>query len=405
MPSDNLAPESIPGSLEQRSGVEPQRSEENTEPLGTSKTEDLTQQSASPLHLRLPLVDESFGEAARQRQGELTKPPGSLGRLEALAEKLAIWQSSAIPRVRPAATLLFAADHPVTVHGICPYPKEVTRAMLENFAGGGAAASVLSHHQRIPLTVVDVGVHVGCTVSGRTASATIERDPVCDCDAGDILVEDAMSPETFMAAVVAGRAAVQRQSPQLRCLILGEMGIGNTTAAAAVCAALLDGDPADMVGVGTGSQGELLARKKQVVRDSVARATDGQAGRLSPTEALRRLGGREIAALYGAMLESVERRILILVDGFIVTAAALVLLREHPRAVAGMVFAHRSDERAHGRVLEHLGVAPLLELGMRLGEGSGALMAFPIVEQACVLHEKMATFQSAQVPNRADAEP
>lgn len=351
---------------------------------------------------KLPEPSIVAREQAEHRQAELTKPPGSLGRLESLAVQIAAWQSSAAPEVRPAAALLFAADHPVTRHGVSPYPSAVTRAMLDNFVGGGAAASVLCSGQRIPLTVVDVGV------AGRAAAAPngnpgarLERDPVSDRSAGDLRTEDAMDRQTFDAALEAGQRAVGRLPRDLKCLILGEMGIGNSTAAAAVCAALLGGDPDDLVGAGTGSHGEALERKRQVVRDALTRVGE----KPSPREALRRLGGREIAALYGAMLAALERRVVVLVDGFIVSAAALALLLDHPGARAGLVFAHRSGERGHSRVLEYLGVEPLLDLGMRLGEGSGALVAFPVLEQACRLHGGMATFASAGVPDREEALP
>ena len=335
---------------------------------------------------------------AEQRQSKLTKPPGSLGRLEDLAVRMAAWQATPVPQTRPAAALVFAADHPVTRHGISPYPSSVTRAMLDNFVAGGAAASVLSAAHGIPLCVVDVGVATGVTEPVQRGNTTLERDPACNRPEGDLRTEDAMTPETFEAAVTAGRAAVQRLPRDLRCLILGEMGIGNSTAAAAVCAALIGGDPDTLVGAGTGSHGQALERKRRVVRDALTRVGSN----LGPREALRRLGGRELAALYGAMRQALEHRVVVVIDGFIVTAAALPLLLEHPEARAGLVFAHRSDEQGHDQVLDTMGVRPLLYLGMRLGEGSGALVAFPLIEQACRLHRSMATFASAQIPNRTE---
>ncbi len=352
-------------------------------------------------HLTVPVVplpDEAARDSAARRQAQLTKPPGSLGRLEMLALQLAAWQGASFPSVRPAAALIFAADHPVTRHGVCPYPSAVTRAMVDNFASGGAAVSVLCSGMGIPLTVVDVGVSSGTTIPREYPGATLVRDPVSEQRAGDIWCEDAMTDEAFSASVEAGRAAVRRLTPRPRCLVLGEMGIGNTTAAAAVCAALLGGPTEAFVGAGTGSLGDQLERKRTVVREAVARVVGNDGGRPRPLEALRRLGGREIAALYGAMVEATQERIPIVVDGYIVTTAALVLIEQVTAAKAGMIFAHRSDEAAHGTVLEHLGVSPLLNLGMRLGEASGALVAFPIVEQACRLHERMATFASANVP-------
>lgn len=346
--------------------------------------------------------DEGAGALARARQDRLTKPTGSLGRLEDLAVDLARFQGDPVPSVRPAAVLLFAADHPVTRHGVSPYPSAVTRAMLDNFAGGGAAASVLSRTHRLPLVVVDVGVE------GASARASADpplhegqpmhayRDPVADAPAGDLRVEDAMTPEVFESAVAAGRRAVQSLGP-IRLLILGEMGIGNTTAASAVCAGILGGDPSELVGRGTGATGSMLLQKRAVVRDALLRL----GAQRDPREVLRRVGGRDLAALFGAMGEAVSRRILVLVDGFIVCAAALALIRSEPRSRAGLLFAHRSAERGHARVLTEVGADPLLDLGLRLGEGSGALLAYPLLEQACALHAQMATFESAGVPDRA----
>lgn len=345
----------------------------------------------------LPEPNAASARAARARQNSLTKPPGSLGRLEDLAVQIAAWQAEPLPRARPAAALLFAADHPVTRHGVSPYPSEVTRAMLANFSSGGAAASVLAGEQRLPLVVVDVGVS-DIAKTDRRSGASIRCDPVARDPSGDIRVEDAMSLETFERCLEAGRNTVASLG-DIRVLLLGEMGIGNTTPAAAVCAALLGGDPGEFAGEGTGTRGAALENKRQVVRDAVQRLR----GESEPRAILRRAGGRELCALFGAMCAALEKRVIVLVDGFIVTAVSLALCREWPGSAAGLVFAHRSGEQAHQRVLEHLGAEPLLDLRLRLGEGSGALLAFSLLEHACSLHEKMATFESAGVPDRKDA--
>lgn len=356
-----------------------------------------------PLKFDLPEPDLSAAQAAVARQSRLTKPPGSLGRLEELVAQLAGFQRTELPQVRPAEVVLFAADHPVTKHGVSPYPSEVTRAMVTNFGGGGAAASVLSRHLGLPLTVVDVGVNagdelfVGPELARRAQSGVlVYRDAAAREPAGDIRVEDALSPESFERVAAAGARAIERLPAATRVVLLGEMGIGNTTPAAAVCAALIGGDPGDFVGAGTGTSGKALDTKRAVVRDAVARL----GGERDAVEVLRRVGGRDLAALFGAMHCALATRRLVLVDGFIVSAAALALLSVAPGAASGLVFAHRSDEQAHGRVLEHLGVRPLLDLGMRLGEASGALTAFPILQSACTLHSEMATFESAAVPDR-----
>lgn len=346
-----------------------------------------------------PPIDTQAADAAERRQACLTKPPGSLGRLEELAVRLAAFQGTPIPRVRPAAALLFAADHPVTRHGVSPYPSAVTQAMVRNFLTGGAAVSVLARRQSIPLHVVDVGVDGSTEALPDPAPGTsYRRDRCAESPAGDLRVEDAMPPETFAACKEAGRAAVHELPSDTRLVVLGEMGIGNTTAAAAICGALLDGEPESFVGAGTGADEEMLDRKRAVVRDAVNRL----AGLRDPDEVVRRVGGREIAALLGAMEAAVALRRVVLVDGFIVTAAALALLKRVPEARHGLLFAHRSDEQAHARVLAWLGVEPLLDLGLRLGEASGALVAFPLVELACALHAEMATFESAAVPDRTD---
>ena len=345
-----------------------------------------------------PVPDGGARSRALARQAELTKPAGSLGKLEALAVAMAAAQGRETPQTRPAAAILFAADHPVTRHGVSAYPAEVTAAMVGNFAGGGAASAVLCRSFGVPLSVVDVGVLTPYEAPPPRPGFSFWRSPVAEAPAGDIRVEDAMSETTFEATLTAGAHAVDQQGEDLRVLIPGEMGIGNTTVAACVCAAILGGDPGDMVGAGTGVSGAVLDGKRQVVRDAVARLGTTT----NPLEVIRRVGGRDLVALVGAMARAVERRILVLVDGFIATAAALALLRHDDRARPFLVFAHRSEEQAHGRVLKALDAVPLLDLGLRLGEASGALVAFPLLEAACRLHNGMATFTSASVPERTE---
>lgn len=372
-----------------------------------------------------PDRDEAALRRAALRQDTLTKPRGSLGALERVALQLAGLQGRELPAARPAAVLIFAADHPVVRHGVSAYPAAVTGAMLANFAAGGAAASVLARLHRLPLRVIDVGVDaatedddVGAVAElrdGVDATATELRDGAGaaarvrrrgDLDlrdgAGDLLHGDAMTPAMHGAALRAGADEVDALGPGLRVLVLGEMGIGNTTAAAAVYAGLLGGDPAQYVGPGTGVHGDALARKQDVVRGAVARARREHADFDDPRRVLQALGGREISAIVGAMARAISGRCAVLVDGFIVGAAALALCRIDPRWRDGMIFAHRSAEPAHLRALQALDAAPLLDLDLRLGEASGALTAFPIVEAACVLHAEMATFAAAGVPGRED---
>ena len=345
----------------------------------------------------IPVPVPDIEAAARAHQNRLTKPASSLGRLEELAIQIAAFQGAEQPAARPCAVLIFAADHPVTRHGVSPYPASVTRAMLENFLRGGAAASVLARLHAIPMHVVDVGVEPGDEAGSGAElglAGTLHR-LVPPPAGGDIRHEDALCPSDFERCMRAGEAAVHAAGPGLKLLLLGEMGIGNSTVSAAVAAKLLGAsDPADLVGAGTGATGALLEMKKQVVRDAVARLPET----CSPLELFRRLGGRELAAAYGAMRAALCERTVVLVDGFMSGVVAAVLIAEEPDARPGLVFTHRSREAGHGALLEHLKVTPLLDLGLCLGEGTGALSAFPLVEAACALHAGMATFEAANVP-------
>ncbi len=346
-----------------------------------------------------PTFDLEIAQRAQARQAVLTKPAGSLGTLEQIAIQLAGFQGSDTPVGRPAAAILFAADHPVTAHGVSAYPAEVTAAMVQNFVSGGAAASVLCRKLDIPLRVVDVGVAHPYDVSGANGDVMFRRADVASLAAGDIRTEDAMSQEVYASALAAGAREVDELPGDTRIIILGEMGIGNTTVAAAVATALIDCDPADIVGAGTGVAGDALSSKIAVVRDAADRARGHE-----PHEIVRITGGREIAALIGAAGRALERRIAVIVDGFIVTAAMLALVHMNEQARHGLLFAHRSHERGHERLLHALDAHPLLDLSMRLGEGSGALAALPLVDLACTLHNEMATFADADVPGPVEDE-
>ncbi|HZA13167.1 MAG TPA: nicotinate-nucleotide--dimethylbenzimidazole phosphoribosyltransferase, partial [Myxococcaceae bacterium] len=330
-----------------------------------------------------PAPSEQARRDATARQARLTKPPGSLGVLEVLAIQLAAWQGRARPSSRPACAILFASDHPVVRHGVSAYPSDVTAAMVRNFLAGGAAASVTCRSLGVPLRVVDVGVAwsgLGDCAAPDT-EITFRRHPVAEMRVGDLRVEDAMAEDTYLAALEAGTSEVETLPEDVTVLVLGEMGIGNTTVASAVAAALLGLSGMEVVGPGTGVTGAALQRKAQVVQDGIDRV-----GAASPHRIVQALGGREVAAMIGAAARALEKRIIVLVDGFTVTAAALALVRLHPEARAGLVFAHRSAEPAHQRMLEALEARPLLDLKLRLGEGSGALAALPLLDLACAIH-------------------
>ncbi|MBP7241115.1 nicotinate-nucleotide--dimethylbenzimidazole phosphoribosyltransferase [Amaricoccus sp.] len=314
-----------------------------------------------------------------------TKPLGALGRVEALAAQIARTQGTLEPRLDACALTIFAADHGVATEGVSAYPQDVTRQMLANFLAGGAAATVFAAGLGVPVTVVDAGVagpplDAPGLVSRRIAPGT-----------ASFLHGPAMSRAELARALDAGRAL--GAGPVTTAAAFGEMGIGNTAAAAAV-AHKLTGLPLDtLVGRGAGLDDAGLARKRAIVGRACARTAD----RLDPEAALAEYGGFEIAMMTGAMLGAVAAGRVVLVDGFIATAAAACAGAMAPEARGALVYAHRSAENGHGALLDHLGARPLLDLGMRLGEGSGALLAWPIVRAAADMLRDMASFESAGV--------
>lgn len=323
----------------------------------------------------LPQPDPAAAEVARARQGQLTKPPGSLGRLEDLAVWAAGWQRRAIPRDEPIQVLVFAGNHGIAARGVSAYPSAVTAQMIANFEAGGAAINQLCR-----VAAADLVVH----------SLDIDR-PTRDFTEGPALsAEDCARHLTFGLECINSEAAL---------LCVGEMGIGNTTAAAALACALFGGDPADWVGRGTGVDDAGLARKQAVV--AAALRLHGEALD-DPLEALRRLGGRELAAVAGAVIGARLKRVPVLLDGYVACAAAAVLARLAPGALDHCQAAHRSAEAGHGRLLKALGLDPLLELGMRLGEASGAVLAACLFRAAVAVHRGMATFAEAGISGRSD---
>lgn len=321
---------------------------------------------------RMPGPDEAAVAAVRAREAELTKPAGSLGRLEQIVEWVAAWSANAKPRVDRPLVAIFATAHGVTKQGVSAFPDSVNRQMLENFAAGGAAINQLCIANDIGLKVFDLAI---------------------DVPTPDISTEDAMDEPGCAATIAFGMEAIV--GADLLCL--GEMGIGNTTVAAAVHHALYGGEASDWVGPGTGLDPEGMKRKAEVVSRAVARA-GGPGG--DPLEILRKVGGREIAAIAGAILAARLQRIPVLLDGYVVTAAAAVLHALDPSALDHCIAAHRSAEPAHGRVLDRIGKRPLLDLGMRLGEASGAALACGIVRNALAVHQGMATFEQASVSRK-----
>ena len=357
----------------------------NASALGTS---DL-----SPTWLNLPAapISQAARESARQRQTQLTKPPGSLGRLEDIAIAFAGWQGTPLPTLDHCRVRVFAADHGIGADGVSAFPQAVTAEMIGNFARGGAAISVLARHQGADFRVVNLGTArpLPPDISGHPAVTDLQLAP----GSANIRTGAAMSTALLAAALDAGAAEILAgDRPQL--FIGGEMGIGNTATTAALACALLDLAVDDTLGTGTGVDLAGLARK----RAAVARALERHRGKCTtPLETLRRLGGLEIAALTGAYVAAAQRGVPSLVDGYICTAAALLACRLNPGVRDWLLFAHHSTEPGHRHLLDALRARPLVNLGMRLGEGSGAAAALPLLVAACALHREMATFAEAGV--------
>ena len=324
---------------------------------------------------RDPSPDRSAAiAAAAEREAQLTKPAGSLGRLEEISAWLVASTGRKMPKVDHPRVVVFAASHGVAERGVSAFPSSVNAQMLENFRNGKAAINQICGAYGIGLSVFDLAV---------------------DMPTGDITVTDAFGGERDTAATMAfGLEAIANNVDLLG---LGEMGIGNTTVAAALCCAILGGTGADWAGPGTGVSGEALARKAAVIDQAVARV----AGETDPLVLLQRLGGREIAAMVGAILAARSQGVPLVVDGYVATSAAVVVHAMNPAAISHCIFAHRSAEPAHGRALDALGVAPLLDLGMRLGEGTGAALAMSIIKAAAACHSGMATFAEAGVDGPA----
>ncbi len=341
---------------------------------------------------RCPEVSTAHSDAARARQDRLTKPTGALGRLERLAIELAGLQYTERPRAARAPIVIFAGDHGIAAQGVSAYPQEVTIAMMANFCAGGAAISVLARELGSSLEVVDAG-----TLADQPMNGIITDKP--RCGSRDFSKEAALVPAELAFAFDCGRRAVARAAagePDI--LILGEMGIGNTTSAAAIAAALLQVKAEIIAGSGTGVDAVGRAHKVRVI--DAALALHGLAAGASPERVLCAVGGLEIAAISGAMIAAAQKRVPVLVDGFIVSVAAFVASRINPSCRPYVIFSHRSAEQGHRLVLDALDARPLLDLDLRLGEGSGAALALPILRLACALHNGMATFAEAAVPDR-----
>jgi nicotinate-nucleotide--dimethylbenzimidazole phosphoribosyltransferase len=326
------------------------------------------------LFAHLPGPDLEAGTAAALRERHLTKPAGALGRLEELAQWLATWQGRHPPRLDHPRTCVFAGNHGVAARSVSAYPAAVTGQMVQNFIAGGAAVNQLCK-------VVDADLRV--------------YEMNLDAPTADFVDAPALSETDCARAVAYGMMAVE---PGLDVLALGEMGIANTTSAAALCMALFGGSADQWTGPGTGVAGAALRRKREVVAAAVERHKQAAA---DPLDLLRRLGGNELAAIAGAVLAARMGRVPVLLDGFTCTAAAAVLYAVNPQALDHCVVAHVSAEPGHRSLLEQIGKPPLFDFGMRLGEGSGATLAIAILKAAVACHTGMATFAGAGVSGPA----
>ena len=348
----------------------------------------MTEPSAPPEFPPLSPPDPEAAAAARARQGQLTKPAGALGRLEELSVWVAACQGSCPPRQfeRPRI-VVFAGDHGVTAAGVSAFPAEVTAQMVANIAGGGAAINVLAELAGAGVRVVDIAVD---SESPLTPGAFKVRR-----GSGNIAREDALLPDEVVAAVAAGRRLADEEvDGGADLLIAGDMGIGNTTAATALIATLTASEPVAVVGRGTGIDDAGWARKTAAIRDAMYRARDRTA---DPLGLLRVCGGADLAAMAGFCAQAAVRQTPLILDGLVVTAAALVADRMAPGARRWWQAGHRSTEPAHSLALQRLGLEPIVDLGMRLGEGTGAAVALPIVRAAVATLASMATFAEAAV--------
>lgn len=325
------------------------------------------------LLMLVPDGDEAAVEAVRRRDATLTKPPGSLGRMEELVEFLSRWQGKAPPSLDNPMVAIFAGNHGVAARGVSAFPSEVTAQMVANFTNGGAAISQICALHGLNLRVFELALEL---------------------PTGDITVEPAMDDRMCAATIAYGMEAIAGK-PDL--LVIGEMGIGNTTVAAALYAALYGGNGADWVGRGTGVDDQGLGRKAAAVDAALALH---ERELQDPLSILARLGGREIAAMLGAIIAARQQKIPVIVDGFVASSAAAIAAAVNPRAIDHCLFAHTSAEIAHARALQQMRARPLLDLGMRLGEGSGAALAAVLAKTALHLHLNMATFEEAAVSGR-----
>lgn len=345
--------------------------------------------------------DPILTQALQHKLDNKTKPLGSLGRLEGLALQIGEILGSDMPLLEQPQMLVFAADHGLTARGVSAFPSDVSWQMVENFLAGGAAVSVLARQHGIALTVVDCGVRhdflAGLPGGATRPGLLVRKIDGAEGGTADSSQQAAMTAAQCQQALQNGRDIVKTLPGNA--VLLGEMGIGNTSAASLLLARLVGLDVAQCTGAGTGLDAPAVLRKTVVLREVLAL----HAQATEPLEALAAFGGLEIATMVGALMQAAAERRVVLVDGFIASASALVAHALQPLVLQRCVFAHRSGERGHEFMLQYLGVQALLDLGLRLGEGSGSALAWPLLQSACAILREMASFESAGVSGKTDS--
>ncbi|MEL7468963.1 MAG: nicotinate-nucleotide--dimethylbenzimidazole phosphoribosyltransferase [Pseudomonadota bacterium] len=341
--------------------------------------------------LSIPGIDPELGKQVQNAIDTKTKPPGSLGRMERLALQMALAQNTPSPSADPAHLLIFAGDHGLVGDGVSAWPQEVTAQMVQNFLGGGAAANVFARTNQVDLSVFDAGV-AGDLADHPSLTRVGIRKGTRSALRGDALTAEEVA-QALSFGVAGADAAIDGGA---RVIALGEMGIGNTSSASLLAHAVDGIDLSVLAGPGAGLDAQGVARKLAILEDCAAR----RSGRLDPLDALAAFGGLEICAMAGAAIGAAARRAIVLVDGFIASASALIVLRARPEIRPFICFAHRSHEPGHRVILESLDADPLLDLELRLGEGTGALLAVPLLRASCAMLAEMATFESAGVSEK-----
>ncbi|MFK2824086.1 nicotinate-nucleotide--dimethylbenzimidazole phosphoribosyltransferase [Bacillus sp. B190/17] len=343
------------------------------------------------IKFQVPPLNKEMGIQVTNYIHTLTKPMGSLGKLELFAIKLAEMTGVPFPEVSPPGVIVFAADHGITQEGVSAFPQEVTVQMTANMANGGAAINVFSRQIDAKFKLVDVGVASDIVTEGIIHKKVRKGT-------ANFLHEEAMTKEEAVQAISVGYEEAKSLIDEgIKCLIVGEVGIGNTTASSAVLTTLTNADPAEIVGRGTGISTEQHERKVDIVKQAVH---NRQPDPRDALDILSKVGGLEMAAMAGAMLAAAERRVPILLDGFICTVSACIARLLAPASSDYMIVSHHSAEPGHTKAMNHLEKSPILQLNMRLGEGTGAAIAFPILESAVRMTAEMATFESANVTNK-----